>query len=96
MGFASSAADLTGLPISKPLISGSKVGSVFPLLGVELGTNDVTIPISLGRIPSGFITISAPIGGGVVTVGSQNGADWTPSSITLQATVAGTYSVMVL
>jgi hypothetical protein len=89
-------ADTTGLPISRPLISGSKVGSVYPVLGVQLGTTDVTVPIALGRMPSGFITINAPVGGGVVTAGGNAGSDWTPSSIVLQATVAGTYSVLIL
>jgi hypothetical protein len=47
-------------------------------------------------MPSGFITINAPVGGGVVTAGGNAGSDWTPSSIVLQATVAGTYSVLIL
>lgn len=94
--FAAQVASTQGLPISKPLVSGSKVGSVYPVLGVELGTSDVAVPIQLGRLPSGFITINAPVGGGVVTTGSLNGQDWTPTSITLQATVPGQYSIMVL
>jgi hypothetical protein len=69
---------------------------VYPVLGVELGTSDVAVPIQLGRMPSGFITINAPVGGGVVTAGSNEGSDWNPSQIVLQATVAGTYSVLIL
>lgn len=94
--FASSAADTTGFPVSRPLVSGSKVGSFFPVLNVALGTNDVVVPITLGRQPTGFITIFTPQGGGVVTAGSNNGSDWTPSQIVLQATVAGNYGILCL
>jgi hypothetical protein len=31
-----------------------------------------------------------------VTAGSNEGSDWNPSQIVLQATVAGTYSVLIL
>ena len=57
---------------------------------------DTTVPIRLGRTPSGIIPLRAPAGGGQLTDGSLNGTDWTPSSIVLQATVAGTYSFLVI
>ena len=93
--FSDAITENTGFPVSRPLVSGSKVGSFFPLLQVQLGTNDVAIPITLGRQPTGVIQVFTPVGGGIVTAGSQNGSDWNPSSITLQATVAGAYSVLV-
>jgi len=64
-------------------------------LNVTLGSNDVTIPIKLGRQPSGYIQVRTPVGGGQVTDGSNLGTDWTPSSIVLQATVSGNYSVLI-
>lgn len=57
---------------------------------------DTTVPIRLGRTPSGIWQLRAPVGGGQLTDGSLNGTDWTPTSIVLQATVAGTYSFAVI
>lgn len=88
-------AETVGIPISRPLQNQRKVGSFLPILGVALTTTDTTIPIKLGRQPSGYIVIVVPNGGGVVTAGTKNGADWTTTSITLAASVAGSYSVLV-
>lgn len=94
-GLANPAAEVTGFPVSKPLVSGSKIGSFFPVYNVELGTNDVAVPIQLGRTPSGIIQIFTPPGGGTVTAGSNNGADWTGQQVVLQATVAALYGILV-
>jgi hypothetical protein len=93
--FGGQTAETTGIPISRPLVDGSKVGSFFPVLQVSLTTADTAVPINLGRQPSGYITITAPNGGGVVTAGSNNGTDWTTTQIVLAASVAGQYSILV-
>jgi hypothetical protein len=92
--FSDAVSENTGFPVSRPLVSGSKVGSFFPVLNVALGTNDIVVPITLGRQPTGYIQIFTPQGGGIVTAGTQNGADWNPSQLVLQATVAGTYGIL--
>lgn len=90
-------ADVTGFPLTRPLVNGKRIGSFFPVLGASFTTagTDVTISVNLGRQPSGYLQIRTPPGGGVITDGTNLGSDWTPSSIVVQATVAGTYSLLV-
>lgn len=91
-----STAETTGFPLSRPLVNGSKVGSFFPVLQVAFeAATDTVIPVRLGRLPSGYIVVRSPAGGGQVTDASDGAASWTPMSIVLQATVAGSYSVLV-
>lgn len=54
---------------------------------------DTPIQHGLGRIPIGYIPLRVPSTGGDVVDGSLNGADWTPSTVVLQAKIAGTYTV---
>lgn len=96
-GFAAPQAETSGFPLSRPLVSGSRIGSFVPLLQQTFVANtDTVIPINLGRMPSGYHQIRTPAGGGQLTDGSLAGADWNPSQIVLQATVAGIYSFLVM
>lgn len=95
--FSDTVAEVTGFPLSRPLQPGNRVGSFFPILQQNFATalSDVTITTNLGRPPSGYITIRTPAGGGTVTDGANAGSDWTTTTITLQATTAGNYSLLI-
>jgi hypothetical protein len=84
----------TGLPILKPLVGQTRIGSFWYLGIVAIGTTDTTLPHKLGRIPSGYILWRAQVAGSVYD-GSHDGSDWTSSEIVLRATVAGNYGILV-
>jgi hypothetical protein len=54
---------------------------------------DKIIAHGLGRVPVGYHTVRVPVGGGVVTDGSNSGADWSVSQVVLRASVSGTYTI---
>jgi hypothetical protein len=56
---------------------------------------DKVIAQGLGRVPVGYNTIRVPVGGGVVTDGSNSGSDWSVSQIVLRASVSGTYTIWI-
>jgi hypothetical protein len=93
---SASAAEVTGFPLSRPLVNGRKIGSFFPILQEAfVATTDTPITINLGRLPSGYIQVRTPPGGGQITDGANAGSDWDPSTIVLQATIAGTYGLLI-
>lgn len=63
--------------------------AVFPNANV-----DATFVIALGSVPDGYQPYQSTVGG-IVYNGSNQGSDWTATSITLRATVAGTYKLIV-
>lgn len=89
-----SVAATTGFPLNAPLVPNFRIGSFFPIQ-VALTTADTICPIQLGRMPSGYIQVNTPNAGGAVYNGTKNGSDWTPSSITLAASIAGTYTILI-
>jgi hypothetical protein len=89
-------AETTGFPLSRPIQFGSRVGSFLPVQATfSSAATDTNVAVSLGRTPSGFLTFFTPSGGGLITAGANNGSDWTTTQLTLQATVAGTYGILV-
>ena len=81
-----------GLPMTRPLVDNTRLGSFWLRHQVAIDTTDTALDIKLGRIPSCYIVLRSS--GGVVYDGSDPSV-WTGDSITLRATVAGTYSVAV-
>lgn len=84
----------TGLPINQPLVDNHKIGSFWTLLNRTINTTDTVLAIGLGRTPTAVIVVQNQPGG-VVHDGTAHRSDWTPSSVTLRATVAGVYGVLV-
>jgi hypothetical protein len=54
---------------------------------------DKSVAHGLGHTPVGYHVMRIPSGGGIVTDGSLNGADWTIALVVLRATVTGTYTI---
>ena len=84
----------TGIPINQPLVDNHKIGSFWTLLNRTINTTDTVFSIGLGRTPTAIIVVQNQPGG-VVHDGTAFRADWTPSSITLRATIDGIYGVLV-
>ena len=79
------------IPFSSRFQSATKSGMGYDLLAVFGNANTPTsFAIALGQIPSRYVQQGATVGG-VVFASTTNIAAWTATSITLQATVAGTY-----
>lgn len=75
--------------------SGQKTGWSQWLTCVFASPNvDTSFIIAPGSVPDGYQQYQASVGG-IVYNGSNQGTDWTPTSITLRATVAGTYKLVV-
>jgi len=82
-----------GLPITRPLQRG-RIGSFYYLGLVAVNTTDTILTHELARVPSIYIAIRNQAGG-IVEDGSALGSDWTSSHITLRASIAGTYGILV-
>jgi hypothetical protein len=83
------------IPFSSRFQGNTKSGMGYDLLAVFGVANTPTaFTIALGQIPSRYVQQGATVGG-VVFASAGNQALWTANSITLQATVAGTYRIWV-
>lgn len=81
------------VPFSSRFLSNTKSGMGYDLVAVFGAPNTPTVfTIALGQIPSRFVQQFASVGG---VVFAPSTAAWTPNSITLEATVAGTYHCWV-
>lgn len=88
--------------ITGPLLDNARIGALGIVCAQRvIGTGDTNLPHQLGRVPNGYIVYRRPnIGGGSITpdvTDPTSGATlWTPTQITLAATVAGTYWLILL
>ena len=81
------------VPFSSRFQNNTKSGMGFDLVAVFANANTPTaFVIALGQIPSRYVQQFSTVGG---VVFSPSTAAWTPNSITLQASVAGTYHLWV-
>lgn len=81
------------IPFSSRFLGNQKSGMGEYLSATFANANaNTAFTIAVGRIPSVFVQLGATVGG---IVFAPSTAAWTPNSITLQATVAGTYRLWV-
>ncbi len=83
-----------GLPILAPLIDNERIGSFWVRKAVAIGTGDTVITHKLGRKPSIYL-VGTNSNGGVIYDGSAGPSAWTPTSITLRATVATVATIVI-
>jgi hypothetical protein len=81
---------------TSPILDNSRIGPyVYCAARVFASANTNTVfPHILGRVPNGYVMYRTP--GGLVYDASTGITAWTLNSITLRATVAGTYSFWLL
>jgi len=81
------------VPFSSRFLNNTKSGLGYDLVATFANANTPTaFTIALGQIPSRYVQQFSTVGG---VVFSPSTAAWTPNSVTLEATVAGTYHVWV-
>ena len=81
------------VPFASTFITGQRSGRGQWLTATFAGANtNTTFTLALGHVPGGFVEYNKTVGG---TVFAPSTAAWTANSITLQATVAGTYLLWV-
>ena len=90
---AQQAMQAIGLPITRSLTTG-RIGSFYCVALVHIATTDTVIDHALARVPSGYLVARAQ-SDGVVYDGTADGADWTGATITLRASVAGSYTILI-
>lgn len=80
-----------------PLQDNERVGTLVACVGrVFASANaNTTFAHVLGRIPNGYIMFRSSAGG-LIYDPTTGATSWTTTSITLRATVAGTYSFLLL
>jgi hypothetical protein len=80
-----------------PLQDNERVGTLIACVGRVFASanTDTTFAHMLGRVPNGYLMYRSSAGG-LVYDPTTGTASWTATSITLRATVAGTYSFLLL
>ncbi|MGB8520842.1 MAG: hypothetical protein WCD38_11835 [Candidatus Tumulicola sp.] len=80
-----------------PLQDDERVGTLMACVGRAFASANADIAFAhlLGRVPNGYIAYRSSTGG-VLYDASTGTAAWTATSITLRATLTGTYSFLLL
>jgi hypothetical protein len=84
----------TAFIVSGTLLDNAAVGPYRLLKGRHIDTTDTVLAHTLGRVPTIYHMVRSRNGGQVYDASTVD-ADWTASTITLRATVAGIYSVLL-
>lgn len=74
---------------------GVRVGTTCFLMDRAVGTGDTVLQHALGRIPNAYKAVRNS-SGGVLFDATTGITAWTPLTITLRATIAGTYSIEII
>jgi hypothetical protein len=80
--------------ITGPVIDGAKPGPYAMLKARHIDTTPTVLTHNLGRTPTGYHMVRSHQGGVVFDEDPDESA-WSGTSVTLRATVAGTYSILV-